>query len=325
MAEATIYSDTDVIGATTPAAGYTAGEVLQLADGRAAFLCGLQNKTSGEESGLKTSGQVTVTKTSGVVVLKGDRLYWNRSTNSATPLRALTGAHFFLGVALEDAASTATTVLVDLNVQPRYLIDALRDPSDTVLVLTAGTPSLSMGPGYAKMAFSNTAEAQKVDILSKASVPVDVPFIVEMELNIVDSGDAAAAAVDINVGIASATHASDCDSIAESMFVHVDGADTNGAVNINLESDDGTTEVAATDTTVDFAAGTPFRVVFDCRNLADIQAYVNGVNVLPNSVFKLDAATGPLKLLAHIEKGANDTVADVRINQLAIRTMDVAN
>jgi hypothetical protein len=127
------------------------------------------------------------------------------------------------------------------------------------------------------------------------------------------------------VGIANATHASDADTIAESVFLHVDGADTNGAVNILAESDDGTTEVAATDTTVDFAAGTPFEFRIDCRDLTDIQIYINGVNVLPASVFKLNAATGPLKLLAHIEKGANDTLADVRVHHLAIRTTDLAS
>jgi len=324
MAEATLHDDSDVLDVTTPAAGYAAGEVIQLADGRAAYVCGLQAKTSGESAGLKTSGQVTLAKTASVVILDGDQVYWDRSANTATPLRALAGADFPIGVAVGDAASADTSVVVDLNKKPVYTIDALRDPSDTVLVLTAGTPSLSIGPGYAKMAFSATAEAQKVDILSKHSVPVDIPFIVEGELNIVDSGDAAAAAVDINVGIASATHASDCDSIAESLFLHVDGADTNGAVNINAESDDGTTEVAATDTTVDFAAGTPFAFRFDCRDLTNVKIYINGVRVLSSSTFKLDAATGPLKLLAHVEKGANDTLADVRICKLAIRATDLA-
>jgi predicted RecA/RadA family phage recombinase len=325
MSEASIYNDSDVVDVTTPAAGYASGEVIQLADGRAAYVGGLQAKTSGEAAGAKTSGQVTVTKTSGVVVLKGAPLYWDRSANTATPLKALAGGDFFLGVSLEDAASTATTVVVDLNVQPVYTIDALRDASATALVLTAGTPSLTMGPGYAKMAFSTTAEAQKVDILSAASVPVTVPFIVEGRINIVDSGDAAAAAVDINVGLANATHASDADSITESLFLHVDGADTNGAVNINAESDDGTTEVAATDTTVDFTAGTAFDFAFDCRDLTACKLYVNGVRVLSATAFKLDAATGPLKLLAHMEKGANDTAADVRIEKLAIRTTDLAS
>ena len=39
----------------------------------------------------------------------------------------------------------------------------------------------------------------------------------------------------------------------------------------------------------------------------------------------LDAATGPLKLLAHMEKSADDTPGDVRVSHMAIRTMDLAS
>lgn len=316
MSEALLEKDSDVVDVTTPAAGYSSGEVIQLTDGRAAVVTGLNARVSGDAAGLKTSGQHKVAKTSGVVVLKGAPLYWDRSANTATPLKAVAGADFFLGVALEDAASTTTTVLVELNVQPAYTIDVLRDPADTVLVLTAGTPALTMGPGYAKLAFSATAEAQKVDLLSQHSVPVATPFIVEGRLAIYDIGDENS--VDINVGLANATHASDCDSITESCFLHLDGT----ALDIKAESDDGTTEVAATDTTVDAVDDTYFDFAFDCRDLTDIQIYINGVNVLPASVFKLNAATGPLKLLAHMEKGANDTPGEIRITKLAIRCMD---
>jgi hypothetical protein len=62
----------------------------------------------------------------------------------------------------------------------------------------------------------------------------------------------------------------------------------------------------------------------DCRDLTDIQIYINGVNVLPASVFKLDAATGPLKLLAHLEKTSSADLAEIRIAHLAIRTTDLA-
>ena len=61
----------------------------------------------------------------------------------------------------------------------------------------------------------------------------------------------------------------------------------------------------------------------DARDLTDIQLYVDGVLVLGGSVFKLDAATGPIKALAHLEKTSNDTTADVRVGHMAIRTMDI--
>jgi len=319
MAEATILKDSDVVAQTTPAAGYTAGEVIQLADGRAAFVAGLNARTSGEAAGLKTSGQVTLAKTSGVVILKGDRLYWDRSAGTATPLKALAGADFFVGVALADAASTATTVEVDLNVRPSYTVDLLRDAADTVLVLTSGTPAVDMGPGYAKITFSATAEAQKADIMSQHSVPVTIPFIVEGRVAVYDIGDNAA--LDINIGIANGTHATDADSITESVFLHLDGT----ALSILAESDDGSTEVAATDTTVDAVDNTYFDFRFDCRDLTDIKIYINAVRVLSTSTFKLDAATGPMKLLAHLEKTSNDTTADVRVSHMAIRATDLAS
>jgi hypothetical protein len=70
--------------------------------------------------------------------------------------------------------------------------------------------------------------------------------------------------------------------------------------------------------------GTPFHVQIDGRNLLDIQVYVNGVNVLPATVFKLDKATGPLKALFHFEKSANDSLCDVLLSKLEVRlTADV--
>jgi hypothetical protein len=190
-----------------------------------------------------------------------------------------------------------------------------------VLVLTAGTDmDFSMGPGYINMYLSTThAEANKIDVLSQHSIPVTEGFIVEGRMAVYDIGDEAS--LDINIGIANDTHASDADSITESVFLHLDGT----ALDIKAESDDGTTEVAATDTTVNAVADTYFDFAFDCRDLEDIKIYIDGVRVLSSSTFKLDEAAGPMKLLAHMEKGANDTPGHIRIAKLAARLMDVAN
>jgi predicted RecA/RadA family phage recombinase len=320
MAEATIYNDSDVLDVTTPAAGYTAGEVIQLPDGRAAVVTGLQAKTSGESAGLKTSGQVTLAKTASVVILDGGRVYWDRSANTATPLQAFAGADFFIGVAVGDAASAATTVVVDLNKQPNYLVDLHRDPFDSVTVLTAGTPTIVDLTGEVTASFSATAEAQKLDLLSRNSVPVTIPMIFEARFAVGTVADADVA--DLSVGLANATHASDADSITESVFFHQDsGAD----LNLDAESDDGTTEVAATDTTVDIVAGTDVEVWLDARDLTNVKYYVNGVEVLAATanLGNVAAATGPLKALFHWEKSANDSPGVARISHLAIRTTDV--
>jgi len=315
MAEATLTKDTDVIERTTPAAGYAAGEVIQLTDGRAAFVTGLNARTSGDPAGLKTSGQVTLAKGTSLVILKGAPLYWDRSANTVTPLKAVTGADFFAGVAVADATAAATTVDVDLNVQAQYIIDLLRDPADSVAV---GAAALTVHPGFLKFLMDNTNEAQKIDAMSMSSIPVAIPFILEGRMAIYTVGSASA--VDMNIGLANGTHATDADSITESVFLHFDNA-----LDIKAESDDGTTEVAATDTTVNAVDDVYFDFAIDCRNLADIKLYIDAVNVLPASTFKLDAATGPLKLLAHQEKTSGTAVGEFRVSKLAIRATDLAS
>ncbi len=319
-AEATLYRDSSPETVTWQATeAYSAGQVVQVPDGRVGVIAGLQAIAAGEVAVAYVAGQFTLAKTSGVVILKGGKVFWDRSANAATPLRAAAGADFYAGVAMEDAASTATTVVVDLNVLPHYLFDFHRDPCDTTIVKTAGSPSLNMRGGDAYMAFDTTAEAQKVDILSGLSVPVDVPCILEGEFRIGTAADADVA--DFNIGLANATHASDADSITESVFFHNDsGAD----LNLDAESDDGTTEVAATDTGEDLVAGTRVFVQIDARDKSDIKLYVNGVRVLSTTTFTLAAATGPLKALAHWEKTANDSPGEVRISSLTIRAADMA-
>ncbi|GAG49410.1 unnamed protein product, partial [marine sediment metagenome] len=224
--------------------------------------------------------------------------------------------------AVDDAIAAATTVVVNLNVRPNYTIDLLRDPSDTVLV---GSSVLTQFPGYAKFEIEATSEAQKVDALSQHSIPVTktapavpVPFIVEgrMAAYVIGSDNT----VDMNVGVANETHATSADTIGESVFLHLDEV-----LDIFAESDDGSSiEVAATDTLADCVDDTYFDFAIDARDLADIQIYINGVNVLPASVFNVELATGPLKLLVHLEKTTGTATGELRVSKLALRTMDVA-
>ena len=311
MAEANRVRDGQIVQ-YTPAAAVSAGQVVQLPDGRAAIAhTAIAAGILGE---VQVAGVFDMAKTTSMVVLKGSPLYWDASANKVHLLQ-VNDADFFVGVAAEDATADATTVEAALNVRPAYT-HTLGDGFAAVPIYTAGIGVGTIGHrDGASLLFSATAEAQKADALSVNGIAVNTPCIVEALICVNTNGDASA--FDLNIGLASGTHATDADSIAESLFVHVDGNSTN----INLESDDGTTEVAATDTTVDFTAGTPFLVQFDLRtDWADIQAYVNGVNVLPNSVFKLNAASGPLKLLAHMEKTSDDSPGNVTVKLLGVRT-----
>lgn len=310
----------------TAAAAVASGEVYQLANGQAGVYTGLDAAASSDRINLTTEGQVTLIKAASLVFTDGAPLYWDHSANNAVLFPA-SDRDFFIGTCVDDATSSATSCVCNLNVRPSYKIDlgrgALEDEFLTVIVktvvgsTTVEVPHVERMGGTHAFIFGATAEAQKLDLLSQQGFSVASNWIVEGGFNVIDDGDASA--IDFNIGVANATHASNADTITESCFLHLDGND----LNLFAESDDGTTEVAATDTTTDIVLATPVHFVIDGRDPADIQIYVNGVLQLTSTTFVLTAATGPLKLLAHLEKSSDDTTADYRINYLRVRTMQV--
>jgi predicted RecA/RadA family phage recombinase len=311
MAEAT-YLNPGVSVDYTPTAAMTAGEVRQLPDGRACFAP--TAIAAGKLGAVTVEGVVEVAKTDSMVMLAGSRVFWDHSANKAHLLQ-VNDEDFYLGIVQEAAASAGTTVKVALNADPRYTI-SLGDGFASAPVSTAGWPHIIGHAEGVSLIFDLTAEAQKLDALSLRGVDPACNGIAEALICINTNGDDAA--FDLNVGLANGTHADDADDIAESLFVHIDGA----SLKINLESDDGTTEVDATDSTVEAVVGTPFLVQWDLADNTDIQVYINGVNVLPASVFKLDAATGPMKLLAHMEKSSNDSPGNVTVMRLGFRASE---
>lgn len=320
MAEAALSRDANAnsIQIAAPEA-LSAGEVVQVPDGRIGVTLGLNTIASGAQATMAVKGQFTMAKTASVVCLDGGRAYFDKSAGTITPLQTESADNVYAGVFVGDAAGTDTTCVVDINVEQRTVWDMHNGAADTAIVQTTGTTDLKTRAGTAEFSFSTNAEAEKADILSKVSVPVTQPMIFESIFEVVTAANADVA--DLNVGLANATHASDADSITESCFFHNDsGAD----LDLDAESDDGTTEVAATDTTVDLVAGTPVEVWIDARDLTDIQMYVNGVLVLGSTVFKLNAATGPLKALWHVEKSANDSAGTYQLHRMVLRTTDVS-
>lgn len=301
----------------TPAAAIAGGQVIQLPDGRAAVAG--QDIAASVQGAVRVSGLVDVLKAASVVIVNGARIWWDHSANAATPVPQFADRDFYLGCAVADYAAGVTYIRVALNVQPPAIIDPIGggvgpNGGDTVPVLTAGTPYLINRGGMMEAGFSATAEAQKEDWLSCRSFPVGSNWILEALVEITTNADADVA--DLNIGVANGTHASDADSITESCFVHFDmGAD----LNIDAESDDGTTEVAATDTTIDWATNAPVFICLDGRDHTDIQIYINGVLVLGSTTFTLAAATGPLKALFHLEKSANDSPGVVQLHDLRVR------
>lgn len=287
----------------------TAHEVVQLPSG----LAGVNDRSGAVNSGGTANptshGCFTVIKSTGFVALPGNCAYWDHSANACT-YKKVNDRDFYIGRFTQDAASAATFVEVDLNADPPYDIDINRDPVRTVIVGTQGLNTMGVfrRGGCSKFLLSATNEAQKMDILSKDGFATGANAIVEWAFEVADDG--AGTAVDVSIGAASATHATDASSITNRLFVHFDA----NAVSIYAESADGTTTVALTDTTIDYTLGSRHQVWFDMRNPADVQIYIDGSLVLGSTVFDVSASASVWYLLAHVEKTSSTDAYDMDID-----------
>lgn len=281
--------------------------VIQLPDGRAGI--STRSGAIGATVTFETSGVWPLTKKAGVCFLPGTRCFWDHSANEVT-FKKVGDRDFYLGVCVGGAASADAEVSVDLNVEQVVDISLLRDGYASVPVGTAAAGAFGypvrLG-GALQFSLTATNEAQKVDALSVDSFAVGANAIVEIIARVTNDG--ASGSQDISLGVTNGTHATDADSITEALLCHLDGNSTN----INFQSRDGTSvAVTNTDSTKDYAEGgeiaNRFEIWFDMRNPADVQIYVDGVNVLPASVFDVHQAAGPLKLLVHAEKASGTDV-----------------
>ena len=310
MAEATYLKDPTVIEITAPAA-LVNGQMLQLGDSRAALVAGAgAGIASGDLASVQVLGHARVAKTASIVILQGQVVWWDVSANKA--IHSSVGGDFPIGVAATQSASATTTVDVDLNVEMRPRIQLYRDRFTTEATDGLGWSGIDLNDATAN--FDAVAEIGQAALFSQDSIPIAQKPIFEGVFDIADNGDDAA--LDINLGLANASHATDFDLVTESAVFHFNGTD----LKVYAESDDGTIEVTATDTTLVYVVGTPFFIQIDCSDTADIQMYFNGVNVLPSSVFRLDAGTGPMLAMAHMEKASNNTLADLQVLEMWVRT-----
>jgi predicted RecA/RadA family phage recombinase len=308
MADGTFVAE-DCERQLTLAAAASSGEVQQLPGGRAGVLAGLNAAESGDKRVFYDEGKFLITKTSGVVFLDGGRVYWDHSANAAT-YKTVNDRDFYVGIAVGDAASSDTTVLVDLNKQPTYTLDAVRGRSLSVATGTAAAGGFGLPVNYGGslgLSLTATNEAQCIDLLSVDRLAVGANPIVEGIVRLAANGSTSA--VDISLGLANGTSTTDADAITEHVLFHIDG----GALDILAQSKDGTTTVTATDTTIDITAGSAvanaFEFWIDARNPSSVALYINGARVLSGTTFSLAAATGPLGVLAHVEKTSGTATA----------------
>ena len=306
------------------AAAVASGEIQQLPSGRAGVFTAQNAAASGDVVAFADEGKFTVLKTTSQVWIKGDPIWWDHSANTATcnePIGA-GDRDFYLGVACEDATSAATTGIVDLNKPVSWIIDSTRDVFDFNIIktvvgsTTVEVPLIFNRAGCTFMQFGTTAEAQTVSMISDRSFAVGSNWICEILLQLDTAADNAA--VDIDVGVASAAGTTDFEAVAEFAAFHLDGDD----LNIDAHSDDGTTDKAPTDTTIDIVAGTPIRLKLDGRDLTDVKYYINGAEVLSAeaNLGAISAAAGPLKAIVMAEKTSDDSPLGLQA-RIRVRTM----
>lgn len=317
MPEATLkLKDVDSIDLTA-AAAYGAGEVIQLPDGRAA-VCPV-DIASGARGSPWASGIYKISKTANIAILAGGRVYWDHSANTAT-YQKVNDRDFYIGRAVLDSSESDTIVTVAFNVDPPYDIDfrdhpVLSVPTGTKAVGAFGFPK-PLGGGF-QLELTATNEAQCIDMLSVDRFAIAAKAIVEFEVRVDANGSDNT--VDISLGVGNGTSTTDADAITEHVLAHIDG----GSLAINAQSKDGTTTVTATDTTKVFVAGTAvanrFHIWIDMRDSTSVKIYVNGVRVLSGSTFVLTAATGPLGVLAHIEKTAGTATGKITVDRAVAR------
>lgn len=291
----------------TPASAVTAGDVVRLADGRVGVAA--TDIAAGALGTVYTAGRFALNKPATHVVLEGTLLWWNLEAKCVS---LLPGAGMIrCGVAVADASATDTDVIVDLNVFPVAPIDLL-DGHVLTSVVNNGVATLFPG-GLVKLAFTTAAEAQKADLYGNdLSISATAGFIWDAILAIFNIGDSAAA--DINFGVASSTNASDFDSIQKYCAFHLDG----NALDIKVQSKDGITTVAATDTTLDAVDDRYSLYQIDARDAANVKMYVDGVLIpAPTSIDFSNG--GPLMPIVHIEKTSDDSPGEVRVLMMRAR------
>lgn len=322
MADAVFRSE-DCERRITVAATVSGGEVHQLPSGRAGVKAGNNSAESGDLVVFYDEGKFEITKTSGVVFLDGGPVYWDHSANAAT-YKSVNDRDFYVGTAVGDATSSSTTMVVDLNKRPAYTLDAVNGRSLSVATGTAAAGGFGLPVRYggaAGLSLTATNEAQCVDLLTVDRVAVGANPIVEAIFRVGANGSTSA--VDFNIGLANGTSTTDADAVTNHVFFHIDG----GALDISAQSKDGTTTVTATDTTIDATAGSAVSDTVECwidaRDTSNVKLYINGARVLSGTTFTLAAATGPLGLLAHVEKTSGTaTAGPIYIDALRARTME---
>lgn len=290
--------------------------VFQLPSGKAGVYPRNVGGTSGQSIIPTSTGVFNVAKQTGIVLLAGVPAYWDYSARKLT-YAPNNDKDFYAGYVVADAASADVTATIVLNELPVYEFD-LALPGYWETEATNGEGVSSLLAGAVKLSFDAVAEAAQAALYRKSTRLIGANGILEADIAVFDIGDDAA--LDMDIGLADASHASDFESIGIFAAIHFDGA----SLEIKAHSDDGTTDVAPVASGVNAVDNTFFKLWIDTRVLSSIKFYVNGVRICDNTTFTWAGASAAslIRPIVHIEKTNNDTPADLRIESIKFRTSE---
>jgi predicted RecA/RadA family phage recombinase len=291
------------------------GQLVQLPDSRAGVYTGLKAAEAGEYVTLSCGGVREVLKTASVAILAGQEVWAKISTSRATYRLA---GDYFVGVAVADAAASATTVKVDMNARPNYNINLAENGGQWTTEATNGLGATALLGGGVSLAFDAVAEVAQAALLSDRTFDVDDGLIYEVEAAVFDIGNNAA--LDIDFGLASASHGTDLGAVTALATIHLDGNDLSATT----QSDDNVTDVAPDDTGVDLVDDAWTFLQVDARDKDDVKFYINGVRVNDDGAHVLAAYTSTVVAIAHMEKTSDDTSAEVRVRRMTVRSRAAA-
>lgn len=174
--------------------------------------------------------------------------------------------------------------------------------------------------GVLKFSFDAVAEAATATLFMERSPLSPLGGVCEFLLGVFDIGDNAA--LDIDFGVASDDHATDFEAISQFAAFHLDGND----LSLKVHCDDGTTDTAAVDTTVDLVDNTYYAFKVDYTDPASVKFYYRAVGapawtrLASGTTFDCSAFTSNLTPIVMVEKTSDDTTADVRLDRIRAKS-----
>jgi hypothetical protein len=173
--------------------------------------------------------------------------------------------------------------------------------------------------GGVTLQFDATAEIALASVRTfNDCFPVDKGLTFEVDLVVADKGDNAALDIDWGFGTALTTNSEaniDHADMVQLACFHMDG----NSDNILAQSDDNTTDVANTDTTIDNDSTTDvskkFKIVV--RPTGSVEFWIAGARVLSSTTFAL-LSTAVVGAFVNVEKTSDDTTAVLIFKNLRI-------